>query len=219
MPDEQDPSVQIHGAQLRAVIRLQEQLNNPKALMKKLGAMVLGASVDSFKKQALGEFKWPERYPGQAAPKLNIAGAIADFQNGRFSPKPIRFVDRPALIDEGFRGGLAGSMTYKALDETSFQVGTNKPYAAKQFYGNVSRQELTKTVKDGIRKFLYKKGDKKKGYTKKGEPYAPKLEPLLRKKVYSIKLASRPFVGIFSELWHDILKAVGEHFERYAGKL
>jgi phage gpG-like protein len=218
MADEINPNVQIHGAQLKAVISLQKQLDNPQALMKKLGAMVLGASVDSFKKQALGEFKWKPRYPGQSEPKLNIAGAISDFQNGRFAPKPIRFVDRPALIDEGFRGGLAGSMTYKALDQTSFQVGTNKPYAPKQFYGGVSRQPITNTVKDGIRKFLYKKGDKKKGYTKKGEPYAPKLEPLLRKKVYSIMVGSRPFVGIFSELWHDILNAVQEHFEKYTGK-
>ena len=125
--------------------------------------------------------------------------------------------DRPALIDEGFRGGLASSMTYKPIDSTSFQVGTNKPYAAKQFYGGMSRQPITEQVQTGIRKFLDKKGDPAKGLTKKGSPYEDKLKPLLRKRVLTTVVGSRPFVGIFAELWKDILQAIQEHFDRYAG--
>lgn len=214
MSDANDPNVRIHANALRAVIRLRQELENPQALMKKLGAMVLGASVDSFKNQRLGEFKWSVRYPGQAEPKLNIAGAVQDFASGRFVPKPIRFVDKPALIDEGFRGGLVASMTYKPIDTTSFEVGTNKPYAAKQFYGSASEQPITAQVKAGIKKFLYRKDG---GYTKKGGPYASKLEPLLRKKRLRTIIGSRPFVGIFSQLWGDILKAIEEHFSKYAG--
>lgn len=136
MSDAFDPNVRLHGNALHAVVRLRQELENPQALMKKLGAMVLGASIDSFRLQHLGPFEWKPRYPNQEGAKLNIAGAVSDFANGRFSPKPIRFVDKPALIDEGFRGGLVASMTYKPLDSTSFEVGTNKPYAAKQFYGD-----------------------------------------------------------------------------------
>lgn len=214
MSDALDPNVKIHTPALKAVVRLKRELERPEALMKKLGAMVLGASLDSFRKQELGQFKWAVRYPNQSEPKLNIAGAVSDFAAGKSSPKAVRFVDKPALIDEGYRGGLVASMTYRPLDSTSFEVGTNKPYAAKQFYGGPTEQPITQTVKQGIRKFLYKKNG---GYTKRGEPYASKLEPLLKKRRLRTIVGSRPFVGIFSELWQDILKAIEEHYERFTG--
>jgi phage gpG-like protein len=108
-------------------------------------------------------------------------------------------------------------MTYKPLDATSFEVGTMKPYAGTQFYGGTTKQAISFQVKQGIRKFLYKRGDKKKGYTKKAELYADKLEPLLKKRVLTTKVGSRPFVGIFQALWRDMLSAIQEHFDKYAG--
>lgn len=217
MSDALDPNVKIHGAQLRAVIRLRQELENPEKLMKKLGAMVLGASIDSFKKQALGEFKWEPRYPQQKAPKLNLAGFVADFANGRPTPKPIRFIDRPALIDEGFRGGLVSSMTYRPLDQTSFQVGTSKPYASIHQYGKTTSQDITEQMKKAMRKWLYKGGKKEKGYKKKVSPYADKVEGLLGMDQLDTRVGKRPFVGIFSELWRDILSAIQEHFDKYTG--
>jgi phage gpG-like protein len=216
MSDEINPHLRIHAGQLKAVIRLKKELENPEKLMKKLGAMVLGASVNSFKVQHLGEFQWAPRYPQQEAPKLNLAGFVADFHNGRATPKPIRFVDRPALIDEGFRGGLVASMTYKALDATSFQVGTVKPYAATHQYGGRTSQTITQQMKAAMRKWLYKGGKKEKGYKKNAAPYADKVEGLLRMDQLDTSVGKRPFVGIFSELWSDILKAIDEHFKPLA---
>jgi phage gpG-like protein len=216
MSDEVNPNVRIHRAQLKAVIRLKQELENPQKLMKKLGAMVLGASINSFKQQHLGEFKWEPRYPQQEPPKLNLAGFVADFANGRPTPKPIRFVDRPALIDEGFRGGLVASMTYKALDNTSFQVGTVKPYAATHQYGRKTSQTITEQMKTAMRKWLYKGGKKEKGYKKRSEPYADKVEGLLRMDQLDTSVGKRPFVGIFAELWRDILTAIDDHFKPFA---
>jgi phage gpG-like protein len=214
MSDAFNLEVKIHGAQLRAVIQLRQQLENPQALMKKLGAMVLGASLDSFKKQALGDFKWEPRYPTQPPPKLNMAGFVSDFKNGRATPKPIRFVDRPALIDEGYRGGLVSSMTYKPIDSTSFQVGTNKSYASLHQHGGTTSIPISEQMKKGIRNWLY---TKKGGLKKKAAPYADKVEPLLGKSSWDQRVIARPFVGIFPTLWHDILKAIEEHFDKYTG--
>lgn len=216
MPDEFKPEIHIHRAQLKAVIRLKQELENPQKLMKKLGAMVLGASIDSFKLQRLGEFKWEPRYPQQAPPKLNLAGFVADFHNGRPNPKPIRFVDRPALIDEGFRGGLVASMTYRALDNTSFEVGTVKPYASTHQYGRKTSQTITEQMKTAMRKWLYKGGKKDKGFKKKTAPYADKVEGLLSLDQLDTKVGKRPFVGIFAELWRDILSAIDNHFKPFA---
>lgn len=223
MSDATDPNVRIHGAQLKAVIRLKQELQNPQRLMKKLGAMVLGASVDSFKLQRLGQFKWEPRYPQQKAPKLNLAGFVADFANGRPTPKPIRFVDRPALIDEGFKGGLVASMTYKPLDATSFQVGTVKPYAATHQYGKTTSQTITEQMKEAMRRWLYTRSGRlgpawwmEGKYKKKAAPYADKVEGLLQLERLDTKVGKRPFVGIFAELWTDILRAIEDHFKPLA---
>lgn len=217
MSDALDPNVKIFDAQLRAVVHLKRELENPRALMKQLGALVLGASVDSFRDQKFGDYEWPARYPGQSEPKLNIAGAVSDFAGGRLSPKPIRFIDRPVLVDEGFRGGLVGSITYRALDENSFEVGTVKPYAATHQYGRPSEQPITPQVRQGIRRWLYKGGKKDKGYKKKSQPYAAKLEPILKKRRLRTIVGKRPFIGIFPRLWNDILSAIQDHFTRHAG--
>lgn len=208
-----DPNIKIHGANLQAVIRLQGELENPAGLMKKLGAMVLGASQQAFKLQRFGDIPWKERYPGQKAPKLNIAGAVRDFSEGRTTPKPIRFVDRPALIDEGMRGGLQGSLTYRTVHSLSFEVGTIKQHAWIHQHGGVSTQQITKPVKEGIKAFLKKKSHSI-GHGLKVRPseYESKLRPLLRKRVLRTKVNARPFIGIHSELWGDMLRAVEEHY-------
>jgi phage gpG-like protein len=200
------------------ILRLKQELENPKALMKQLGAMTLGASIDSFKNQRLGpDIKWAARYPNQGPPKLNLAGFVSDFANGRLSPKPIRFVDRPVLIDEGFRGGLVGSMTYRAIDNTSFEVGTNKPYASKHQFGGIVHQKVTKPMKDAMKRWLYKGGDREKGVKKKAGPYEDKVRKLLRKHFLTTQIGKRPFVGMFQQLWDDILMTIEEYFQKHAG--
>jgi len=209
-----DPNIKIHGANIQAVIRLQGELENPVALMKKLGAMVLGASQQAFKLQRFGDIPWAARYPAQKPPKLNIAGAVKDFAEGRKAPKPNRFFDRPALIDEGMRGGLQGSLTYRAVHSLSFEVGTIKRHAWVHQHGGITTQQITKPVRDGIRGFLKKKSHSiGRGLKVKPSDYESKLAPLLRKRVLRTHVGARPFVGIHAELWGDMLRAVEEHYK------
>ena len=218
MADFFDPNVKIHGANLKAVIRLRQELDNPVGLIKKLGALVLGASIDAFRKQRFGDIEWKPRYPNQRAPVLNVAGTVQDFATGRRVPKPVRFVDRPALIDEGRRGGLLGSISYRAVDSLSFEVGTIKQYAWIHQHGGVSVQQITPTVKSGIKAFLKKPSHTLgKGIKVKPSDYEPKLGPLLRKRILRTQVNARPFIGIHAELWSDMLRATEEHYKKAAG--
>lgn len=138
--------------QLRGISR---EIVHPRALLKQVGELVAKDCRRSFNEQRLGDIHWEERYPGQRLPKLNIAGALQDFISGRTAPKPNRFQVRPALIDEGMRGGLQGSVTKEVISDKTVRVGTNRVYAALHQAGGESTQNIDKPTQDRIRNWLY----------------------------------------------------------------
>lgn len=135
--------VDVHGFFKDRLDRLREALRDPSDLTKQIGAMGVGSAQRAFKDQALGDLKWPARYEGMSPPFLNIAGAIQDFNAGRKKPKPNRFVDRPALIDEGMRGGMMGTLTFRAKSPFISEWGSDKPYALQHQQGLQSEVRVT----------------------------------------------------------------------------
>lgn len=187
--------------------RLEAALDNPKPLLEAWGKMGTALSQRAFVDQKLGDDSWPERYPGQSGPKLNVAGALQDFNSGRAKPKPNRFQDRPALVDEGFRGGLWGSITYDVKGD-SVEWGSNKEYASKMQYGGRSVIRLSESAVDRAKKWLFTPGGKTR---KNRDGYAEKLWHALMTRIHSQSVIPRPFVGITDELKADMLKG-GELF-------
>lgn len=191
-------------AMLRKTKEMLKRLGNLKPLLKVWGLMGVSASQNAFTDQKFGDKVWPARYPNQAPPKLNIAGTVADFNAGRSSPKPNRFQDRPALVDEGYRGGLVGSISSEVVSDTAVEWGTTKPYAALHQKGGQSTQAITTAAKERISAWLFKKN----GNVRSGrEPFVGKLWPLLGKSSITTNVAERPFVGIPTELANDMVKA------------
>ena len=140
---------------LKQLRKLTLTMVSPRALLKQVGQLVAKDCRKAFPEQKLGDIRWEERYPGQRSPKLNIAGALQDFISGRTAPKPNRFQDRPALVDEGMRGGLQGSITENVISDKTVRVGTNRVYAALHQEGGESTQTVTKDAQDRIRNWLY----------------------------------------------------------------
>lgn len=134
--------------------KLEAAAKDPSKLIKQLSAIGLTSAEKAFKDQALGDFAWSERYPGMTPPVLNIAGAIKDFNAGRKQPKPNRFQDRPANVDEGTRGGLWGSLTITTSDDV-VGWGSNKEYATLMQEGGVMDQDITEGAKERIQEYLY----------------------------------------------------------------
>ena len=200
--------------QFKKMAKLRESLDKPDRLMKKIGALAVGESQKAFENQALGNIQWPERYPGMKPPFLNVAGALQDFNAGRKAPKPNRFQDRPALVDEGQRGGIWGSLTFKLTGNHSVEAGSNKPYANTHQEGAEKGEvfiTVTQTARDGIKDWLYTS----RGKVRSGrDGYVPKLKPLLSELFYTQKILARPFVGVTDDFEQDAIAETKDFFER-----
>jgi len=198
--------------------KIAAEIVRPERLMKQLGAQVVSYSQKAFELQRLGDERWPARYPGQAPPKLNIAGALMDWKAGRAAPKPHRFQDRPANVDLGLRGGLWGSISARVTGPTSFEVGSTKPYAGLQQYGGQTSIRYGEDVKRRMREWLYDgKGKPRasrasaKVKTPRSE-YERKIRPLLKRDVWEQSVIARPFIGMTRELEHDLQARTEEFF-------
>lgn len=153
---------------------LQDALENPEPLLKRWGALMVAASHEAFRLQRWGRTPWPARYGGSMPPPfINIMGALKDFQSGRDAPRQVQFQERPALIDEGMRGGLMGSINYITKvsgTETTVEVGTNKEYAALHFFGGKQSITLTGAAKERVKAWLFKSKQDKNKFDKLGRP-------------------------------------------------
>jgi len=186
---------------------------NTEGLMTRWGAMMVEVSQRAFLDQRLGDVEWPPRYPGMEAPIINIAGALSDFNDGRSKPKPNRFQDRPAAVDEGMRGGLWGSVSFRA-EKTSTEAGSNKPYAGRVQNGGRSTIRISE---EGYRRGRDWLVDKKGNFRSGREGYFPKLWPALFRRFHKQTVLPRPFVGITDELAKDMIRETSRYFERESG--
>jgi phage gpG-like protein len=138
-------------------------LRNPLPLMKALGAFFVADAQQAFVEQSFDGKQWPGRYPGQAEPFINKAGALQDLTHGS-TIKARRFQRRPAAMDEGFRsGGLAGSISFKVIGKNELQVGSNVDHAEIINKGGISTMPITQTMKDNLAKILKRSRGKLKG--------------------------------------------------------
>jgi len=221
----------------RQIELLRSQLKDPnkpllsgKTLMKWIGALGVASSQKAFREQGLGDIKWEPRYPDQEAPKFNIAGALMDWKAGRKSPKPNRFQDRPALIDEGIRGGIQGSLTFNVSGPLSVSWGTAKPYAEKHQKGGTTTIVYDDATRQRISEWLYKKPPQKRKVTKgilrtnkvstglgrsqRRSDYEKHIAPLVHSNQWTQRILARPFVGITDEMAKDCEEAIKIYFRK-----
>jgi phage gpG-like protein len=200
----------------------ESQLRNPVGLVKQLGVIIAKESIKAFRAQELGDIKWPPRYPTMLPPKINLAGALADFKSGRSSPKPHRFQDRPALIDQGARGGLVASLTpdhsVAVVNSLKVRVGTNKEYARLHQEGGESVQSIDTATKDRIDRYLARttRGPRKRRSVK--ALAAMRLKPLLNKKELVTTVNPRPFLGVTDRAQAEMGKTIVRYFKQHGGK-
>ena len=211
-------TIDISPIIIEKIDKLRQALKRPQELLEMIGDLVTKDCILAFHNQALGDIEWPERYPGMKTPFINIAGALQDFIDGRSSPKPSRFSPRPALIDEGARGGLLSNLTFRVIDGHTVRVGTIKPYAGLHQHGGVSTQTYGADVQERIQKWLFKErkkpGPRGGKYTpRKGrEGYVEKLAHLIHKTSHTQNVIARPFIGITDNAASEIKMTIERFF-------
>lgn len=176
-----------------SIFRLKAALKDPAPALRRIGPILEAGASKAFVEQRFGDFVWPPRYPNQAEPFINVAGALADFNKGATKPKARRFDRRPALRDTG---QLLGSIRSALVGKDSVEVGTTVPYAASHQFGLVSTQPIAEGAKKRIAKWLF---------TDEGEPFKKQMTPLTGpQKVWDTEVVQRPFLGVTNQMEDEI---------------
>lgn len=178
--------------------RLRRRLKDPRPLLKAIGALMESQAQAAFRNQKLGTFRWPERYPNQEDPFVNVAGVVQDFTAAPSRQQPLsrRFQRRPALMDTG---ALAGSISSRIRTGNVVETGSTLPYAADHQWGLTSSQAVPEAARKGIRRWLD---------SDRGKPYKLKLWHLTTSEELTTQVNQRPFLGITSRLEQDIAATV-----------
>ena len=197
----------INDAETNPLVKLRGALGDTGPILERIGAIMEAGAQKAFDEQRFGSFVWPERYPNQSSPFISVAGAVADFSEGKSEPKGRRFDRRPALRD---RGILIGSIRSRVVAGEAVEVGSTVPYAATHQWGLVSSQPVTKETKQRIAKWLLKP---------KGKPYRDKMTPVLAKNrtSWDTEVVQRPFLGVTAQMEEDIATTVETMIAEAAG--
>lgn len=181
-------------------VRLRGALTDKGPILDSIGAILEAGAQEAFAEQRFGDFAWPERYPNQSEPFINIAAALSDFNKGRDEPLPRRFDRRPALLDTS---ELMGSVRSRVLSSDTVDAGSTVPYAPQHQWGLVSSQPVTPQAKNRIAKWLLTPG---------GTPYRGKLTFLLQpnRTTLDTQINQRPFLGVTTQMEGDIQRTVEE---------
>jgi phage gpG-like protein len=216
----------------------QKEIEDPRDVLKKIGVMLRKQTTRAFTDQkSPAGTPWEPRYPGQASPKLNVAGALADFNLGKKKPASVRFQDRPALRNTNLLKNWWGdaskqSAWYKGKYIVVVGVaGDIAHYATRMQEGGTDEQDITPTAKKGIYHFIYggKKAAKFKGFkdTKKKTKEIRQRESdavqlhmgwMLNKSTNPTKLTTdvvpRPFLEIGPETERQINRIVTQEIQK-----
>lgn len=182
------------------VVSILGRLRNPQGALREMGALLVKESGRAFEEQRLGSVAWPERYEGGPEPYVNVAGLVADFNQGSRRPKARRFDRRPALRDQG---DLERSVSFEVIGRDTVEAGSALPYARTHQEGGESRQSVTKQTKAALWKWL-KRQDK---------TMKRRLGWLLNKTITELEtnVHRRPFVGVTEDLAPELVEVVERH--------
>ena len=190
----------INTDETHPFVKLRSALTDTKPILTRIGAILEAGAQAAFSDQKFGSVAWPHRYPNQAEPFVNLAGALSDFAAGSSNPKSRRFSRRPAVMDTG---RLLRSIRSRVTGRDRVEVGTTVEYAPAHQWGGVTSQPVTDDAKKKIAAWLLTPG---------GKPYMSKMTFLLQKNRATLdtKVAHRPFLGVTATMEKDITSAVEE---------
>lgn len=145
---------------------LRKRLLNPSKILKSVGSIFTKQAQRAFIDQELGTDRWKPRYPNQAEPFINIAGALSDFSVGRTKPLPRRFDRVPAAVDTGIlRRSISNDSSISIKGHHVLEVGVTgvaQEYASYQQFGGITSQDVTSQAQEGIADWMKDLRDKRR---------------------------------------------------------
>ncbi len=161
------------GDPIRVPIRAPEEaaalaakLRTPEAALTSIGAVVVAQGHEAFERQILGDVIWPERYPKQKDPFINIAPVVQKAGEGR-APTADDFRRRPAL--GGVQSELAQSLAFDVRGN-AVEIGSNRSDLHPELFqfGGQGRIPVTDTTRKTLASWLFTGKGKGEVKTPKG---------------------------------------------------
>jgi phage gpG-like protein len=198
------------------VLAIQARARDTEPIGRIIIRILEAAAQRAFVEQRLGEHAWPQRYPSQPDPFVNVAALVNWTSSGGNVLE--RFFDRrPALMATG---SLAGSISGR-LRGGVVEVGSALEYAGLHQTGGTSSQPITMAAKAAIAQFLGWEQDasgswvprKRAGSRQKENyrKYGSKLLWLLMADELTTEVVRRPFLGITEEVGREIAEAIEQY--------
>jgi len=196
--------------------QIRARAGNVNVLARIVAKLLEVAAQRAFLDQKLGDFMWPERYPNQEDPFVNIA-ALVNWTNENGTVISRFFDRRPALMG----GGNLMQSIYGDAKGDLAEVGSKMPYAGLHQWGGRSTMPITPTAKKTIGAFIGEEPADNGGWRKKKrlgprqkenrEKYFFKLYWLLSRDRLDTEVNQRPFIGITPEAEAKMLEDI-EHY-------
>lgn len=196
-----------------AALRLSRALADPRGALVSIGAAVAAQGRKAFEDQRLGPAIWPERYPKQREPFINIVPVVRKAGEGR-RPTPDDFRRRPAL--GGVDSELAQSIAFSVAGRT-VEIGSTHPDAGRAQFGGASQIQITDTTRATLAEWLgigtatgrAARKERRAGKMQTegtGDEYGAKLAFVFnpKKTQFGATQAARPFVGFTDETLEDV---------------
>lgn len=192
----------LHAGEAPEVLaRIRDALEDPEAILKQIGALVVAQAQRAFREEAFDGKRWPHRYPNQDDPVVNLAGVVADLNRGLDEPRTHRFDRRPVGKDSGdLWQSISDKETAITLDGTYVvEVGSTLPQASKFQFGGLHSQPVPESTKEKIGRFIE---------TPRGSPYWWKLKFVTGEELTELEtdIVPRPYLGITYGLEKRIIK-------------
>jgi len=196
------------GDALEYLAKLRKELEDPEALLKQFGALVVSQAQRAFREQEFDGKPWPGRYPNQEDPVVNLAGVVQDLEGGLEKPKANRFDRRPAGKDSGglWNSIIDKSQSVKVSGTYAVEVGSVLEQASRIQFGGVHSQSVSPSTRQKIGRYIK---------TAEGAPHWWRLLFLTADETTEIStdVVPRPYLGMTQELERKIIETAERDLE------
>lgn len=175
-------------------------------ILKAVGEAAVSHSQAAFEEQEFDGKEWPERYPNQMDPKINVAGSLLDLNKGG-EINARRFNDRPAGVDSG-EGWQ--SIAWQQTGFDSLEVGSPFDYMSRLNFGGESEPiPIGPEAREGFADLV----KQNRGYAQHVGWMLARRKLANDEKVwafdeYTANVAPRPFIGTSKQFEKDMAEIV-----------
>jgi phage gpG-like protein len=197
------------------LLDLLEPANFKRDIREGIGGLLVARAQKAFVDKEWDGEKWPDKYPGMEPPFINKAAALNDLLNrdkvledtlDQGNPLQLKGTMLKSVSDRSFYS--ARSVTGAVEVQVGWGSGPAKEYAAVHMLGGTTKQRITQSARDKLKKQKEASGtspDMKKALTER-MGFVNSQDELVT------QVNKRPALGITKQIGEDIQRWIQDYF-------